>query len=281
MKGNILEKGGIRVVLNISIDENSVIVRNTETGGKWTNKTSNFFGLVYDTLEKQFPDFKPEELGARIAAHVLKGIQGKAEGNPAYMFHCQEIGSTLYDLLSFIDNRRMITPTLKDIENLRIAHRMTVNYLPTAIDNKTGMNFEGLRTVSQVMVAALYYYAYHDYKLVRCKHCGKWFATKTLKQEYCDRISPCFNVIVKGKKPLSCEQAVRNIFQKCGRIKNRIETKANQTVSAQLHRNSFIDRFQRECEPLYLSAKESPTVQNLTNYYNFLKQTDKEKGWLA
>lgn len=268
-------------MLNISIDENNVIVRNTETGGKWTNETTNFFGLVYDKLEKQFPDFKPEELGTRIATHVLNSIQGKTEENPAYMFHCQEIGSTLYDLLSFIDNRRMITPTLKDIENLRIAHRMTINYLPTAIDNKTGMSFEGLRTVSQVMVAALYYYAYHDYKLVRCKHCGKWFATKTLKQEYCDRISPCFNVIVKGKPPLPCEQAVRNIFQKCGRIKNRIETKANQTVSAQLHRNSFIDRFQREYEPLYLSAKESPTVQNLTNYYNFLKQTDKEKGWLA
>ena len=130
------------------------------------------------------------------------------------------------------------------------------------------------------MVAALYYYAYHEYKLVRCKHCGKWFATKTLKKEYCDRVSPCFGNIVGGKTPLSCEQAVRNILQKCGRMKNRIETKTQQTVTGQLHTNPFLEKFNSQCMPLYVTAKKFPTVNNLTSYYNFLKDTEKERGWI-
>lgn len=267
-------------MLNISITKDITTVENTDLYCKWTLKTSEFFGVVYANLEQHFPNFECESLASRIISHTMNVLSGKEE-DAVKIFGCTELGETLYNLIYFIGDKRILAPTLKDIETMRIDNRMTANYLPVSLGDKDSMRFEGLKTVTQVMVAALYYYAYHDYKLVRCKHCGTWFATKTLKQEYCDRISPCFNVIVKGKKPLSCEQAVRNIFQKCGRIKNRIETKANQTVSAQLHRNSFIDRFQRECEPLYLSAKESPTVQNLTNYYNFLKQTDKEKGWLA
>lgn len=236
---------------------------------------------MYATLEKDFPDFKPEEMPSRIIAHVLNGLQGKKEQNPTYIFHCREIGTSLYDLISFIDGRDTIAPTLKDIEDLRIASRMTTNYLPTGIDDRNGMCFEGLKTVSQVMIAALYYYAYHDYKLVKCKHCGKWFATKTLKKEYCDRESPCFGHIVRGRESLSCEQAVRNIFQKCGRIKNRIETCARQTVSAQLHENPFLDTFYSQCLPLYDTAKRFPTVKNLTDYYNFLKDTKKAKGWIT
>ena len=268
-------------MLNISITKDKTTVENTNLYCKWTLETSVFFGIVYENLERHFPDFDCESLGARIAAHVLKAINGEIEKEPVKIFGCTELGSTLYDLIYYINGRSVLEPTLKDIEEIRISNRMAVNYLPVSLNDKDGMRFEGLKTVTQVMIAALYYYAYHDFKLVRCKHCSTWFATKTLKKEYCDRISPCFDTIIKGKTPLPCEKAVRNIFQKCGRIKNRIETKANQTVSAQLHRNSFIDQFQRECEPLYLSAKESPTVQNLTNYYNFLKQADKEKGWLA
>ena len=267
-------------MLNISITADNVVVENRETGGKWTNETVNFFGLVYSRLEANFPNFTQEEMTRRIIAHVSSGVKGEPKPTSPYMFHCREIGTSLYDLISYIDGRSVIAPTLKDIEDLRIAKGMTVNYLPIKIGGMDGMRFEGLKTVSEVMVAALYYYAYHEYKLVRCKHCGKWFATKTLKKEYCDRVSPCFGNIVGGKTPLSCEQAVRNILQKCGRMKNRIETKTQQTVTGQLHTNPFLEKFNSQCMPLYYTAKKFPTVNNLTSYYNFLKDTEKERGWI-
>ena len=267
-------------MLNISITADNVVVENRETGGKWTNETVNFFGLVYSRLEANFPNFTQEEMARRIITHVVSGVKGEPKPTSPYMFHCREIGTSLYDLISYIDGRSVIAPTLKDIEDLRIAKGMTVNYLPIKIGGMDGMRFEGLKTVSEVMVAALYYYAYHEYKLVRCKHCGKLFATKTLKKEYCDRVSPCFGNIVGGKTPLSCEQAVRNILQKCGRMKNRIETKTQQTVTGQLHTNPFLEKFNSQCMPLYVTAKKFPTVNNLTSYYNFLKDTEKERGWI-
>lgn len=265
-------------MLNISIDEDKVTVTNTETCGHWTNETVNFFGLVYEKLEKQFPGFNPGEMGDMIAFHVLNGIQGNQEKNPHYMFHCREIGTSLYDLISFIDGRSTIEPTLKDIEEMRISNRMAANYLPVSFDDKDSMRFEGLKTVTQVMIATLYYYAYHDYKLVRCKHCGKWFATKSLKKQYCTRISPCFGVIINGKDPLKCEQAVRNIMQNCSRIKNRIETKA--AVARRGGDNSYLYCFVEECDKFYMAAKQDPSVFNLQNYYYFLKETEKSKGWL-
>ena len=268
-------------MLNISITKETTEVQNVNLGCKWTIKTSEFFGLVLEKLEYCFPDFDADLLGARIAAHVIKGVNGVDEKEPVQFFGCTELGATLCDLLHFIDGRSVITPTLKEIEEMRIAHRMAANFLPVSITDKDSMRFEGLVTVTQVMIAALYYYAYNDLKLVRCKHCGRWFATDTLKKEYCDRESPCFGNIIKGKTPLTCEQAVRNIQQKCSRIKNRIETKASQTVAAQLHDSSFLLDFSRKCIPLYDAAKKSPTVSNLTNYYNFLKSTEERKGWLV
>lgn len=267
------------MMLNISIRENNVTVINTETGGKWTNETINFFGLVYEKLEKQFPGFKPEEMGDRIALHVLHEIQGIQEEKPLYMFHYREIGTSLYNLISFIDGRDMIALTLKDIEKMRIAHRMTANYLPVSYDEKDGMCFEGLTSVTQVMIAALYYYAFNDYKLVRCKHCGRWFATKSLKMQYCNRISPCFGTIITGKEPLQCEAAVRNIMQKCGRIKNRIETKA--ATARRGGNNSYLYHFAEECDPYYMDAKTAPTVENLEKFYVFLKDTERKQEWLT
>lgn len=264
-------------MLNISINRESAIVENTWLSYKWTLRTVDFFGNVYATLQNHFPDFKCEAMGAIIATRILNKAAGKPVDDPVKIFGCSEIGTSLYDLLMFIDGKSVLTPTLKDIEEMRIIHRMTANYLPIGLGEEDGMRFEGLKTVTQVMIASLYYYAYNDYKLIRCKHCGKWFAAKTLKNQYCSRISPCFDEIIKGKKPLACEDTVRRIMQKCGRIKNRIETKIN---AAQQLDFTMRTSFQRECDSYYLPAKESPTVENLERYYTFLCDTEKRKEWL-
>lgn len=264
-------------MLNISVNQESAIVENTELSCKWTLKTANFFGDVYATLQKHFPDFKCEAMGAIIVARLCDKMAGKTVSDPVKIFGCSEIGTSLYNLIMFIDGKSVLAPTLKDIEEMRITHRMTTNYLPIGLGEKDSMRYEGLKTVTQVMIASLYYYAYHDYKLIRCKHCGKWFTTKTLKKQYCDRISPCFGTIIKGKDKLICEQAVRNIMQKCGRIKNRIETKIN---AAQQLDFTMRTSFQQECDSYYLTAKEAPTVENLERYYAFLCDTEKRKEWL-
>lgn len=265
-------------MLNISVNQESAIVENTELSCKWELKTVDFFGNVYATLEKHFPDFKCEAMGAIIVARLCDKIAGKTVSDPVKIFGCSEIGTSLYDLIMFIDGKSVLAPTLKDIEKMRITHRMTTNYLPIGLGEKDSMRYEGLKTVTQVMIASLYYYAYHDYKLIRCKHCGKWFATKTLKKQFCDRISPCFGTIIKGKTPLTCEETVRRVMQKCGRIKNRIETKI---VAARRFDNNAIYSFSLACDKYYLVAKDTPTVENLEQYYAFLCDTEKRREWLS
>lgn len=207
-------------MLNIIINKEKAIVINTTTGGQWTMDTENFFGTVYSSLEKNYPNFDCDKMSEVIIAHIKKELSEQDDENEKYIFHCKEIGVSYYDLLMYINGHKVLIPTLKDIEKLRIEHRMTSGYLPTGISDDGGMKFEGLETVTQVIIAALYYYAFNGYKLVRCKHCGRWFATKTLETEYCNRISPCYNMIVSGEKVLNAKQP-------CGiavkRIKKRLQ----------------------------------------------------------
>lgn len=255
-------------MLNISIDKKETVVYNTKTCDKWTIKTSLFFGTVYAALEKDFPNFNCSQMGDIVVNRIrnefnrLNG-QPVAEEKSAYLFHCEEYGVTLYNLLMFIDGQKVLSPTLKDIEDLRMVHRMTTSYLPISIDEPGSMRFESLKTVTHVMIASLYYYAYNEYKLVRCKHCGKWFATKTLKEEYCDGISPCYGLIVEGKKVLGSERTCKDAV---GIIKQRLADRKKQ-----IYNKWYAEGFEDECFELnerfykYKTAiKENPTVENIT-----------------
>ena len=255
-------------MLNISIDKKETVVYNTKTCDKWTIKTSLFFGTVYAALEKDFPNFDCSQMGDIVVNRIrnefnrLNG-QPVAEEKSAYLFHCEEYGVTLYNLLMFIDGQKVLSPTLKDIEDLRMVHRMTTSYLPISIDEPGSMRFEGLKTVTHVMIASLYYYAYNEYKLVRCKHCGKWFATKTLKEDYCDGISPCYGLIVEGKKVLGSERTCKDAV---GIIKQRLADRKKQ-----IYNKWYAEGFEDECFELnerfykYKTAiKENPTVENIT-----------------
>lgn len=258
-------------MLNISIDKENTIVENTGLLCKWTLKTVDVFGNVYATLEKNFPDFKTEELGNIIVTRISKKLAGKPVDDPVKIFGCSEIGESFYELIMFIDGKTVLSPTLKDIEEMRISHRMTANYLPISLGEKDSMRFEGLKTVTQVMIAALYYYAYNEYKIVRCRHCGKWFATKTLKEQYCKRISPCFGDIIKGKTPLPCEQAVRNIKQKQSRRHKNVYSYLDISAKDQ----DEIEYFKTESKKLKEAITRSPSVENFKRYEDFLNKYPK------
>lgn len=260
-------------MLNISINKESTVVQNAKTHSQWTMNTTNFFGIVYAALERNFPGFDCSNMANIIVERTINKIAGqKEEKPPVFIFDCEEIGTTLFDLIMFVDNKKVISPTLKDIEELRISHRMTTTYLPVSINDRESMRFEGLKTVTQVMIAALYYYAYFEYKLTRCKHCGKWFATKSLKKEYCDNISPCYGLTIAGKKVLGSERACGDAV---GIIVQRLKDRKKQ-----IYNKWYIDGLDgtdAECTELneeftqfMTIIKESPTVENITACMEYL-----------
>lgn len=256
-------------MLSITIGEEKTIVENSNTYDRYTLKTTNFFGDVYTKLEEHFPHFKSEDLPYKIIEHVRNKIAGR-QVNDVHIFGCIEIGTSLNDLINFINNKEVLSPTIKDIERMRIEQSMGTTYLPSGI-TEDSIRFEGLQNVSQVMVAALYYYAFNEYKIIRCKHCGKWFATKTLKEQYCKRESPCLGTIIKGKAPIPCEQAVQNIRQKQRRRYNNIYHYLYSYAKEQRE----IDYFVTQAQIFKDEIKNNPSPHNFQAYETFLDRYPK------
>lgn len=268
--------------MNICITEQTTTIRNDNAQCQWTIMTENCFGLIYKSLERHFPNFNEDAIVTNCINYMRNAMTGK-DIHPATSYKLLgrvERGHTLLFFREYFDGKESVAFSLQDVDKIRIASRMKSNYLPVSINDTTSMEFDDLTNVTQVMVALLYYYSYYGFKLVKCRHCGRWFATKSLKNQYCKQISPCCGEILKGENK-SCEQAVRQIMQNCTRLRGAIRTKASNTVSAQLHSSKFLPEFEKENMGLECAARERPTVDNLTLYYNFLKRTNKEKKWLG
>ena len=232
------------------------------------------FGNIVPVLENEFPAENYGEPGF-IVKHIRDSLAGSSKAMEIWGMTAKP--TLLHSIYDYFNGREKVDCTLKDIEKMRIMYGINISNFPLSItDFDKGMKFQNISTVLDVAYALLYYYAHNDYKLVKCEHCGRWFATTTFKIKYCPRKST-----FPGYTHLNCEQAVRNIMQNCGRIKNRIDIKAAATPSAQLRINPFVDEFFNQCEPLYLSAKDKPTVENLSKYHAFLKKTEKERKWLV
>lgn len=266
-------------MLNITLTEDKTVVINTgeTTGGQWTLNTVDIFGKVFSTLERDFSGISDSEVNEQIISDIKDNLSGKPQrNNMKYIFNCRERGKTYIFLSDFIDGRKVLSPTLKDVENLRIFCNMTVGFLPIIVDGKEGMRFVGLEDVKQVMTAVLYYYAYNEYKLTRCKHCGKWFAVKSLKTEYCNNISPCYKMKVNGTMVLSaelpCAQAVRTIKERLQSRKKTIYDKlyydgwSNGETDSQEQCRELCDKYAE----LSKKIKEQPSVENILLLHKYL-----------
>lgn len=253
-------------MLTISIGEDKTVIKNPEKYAQWTIKTVNVFGTIYAALEKNFSTLTTDELSARTVEHIWQKMRGEQDEKEVLVLGLSEIGAHFLELKAFIDNRDVIVPTFEEIEEMRIQSFMAVNYLPEVFDDHHGIRFEHLKTVTQVMIAVLYYYTLNHYKLVKCRHCGKWFATKTLKEVYCKRTSPCFGSIITGETPLPCEQAVRNIKQKHARRRRNIY---EYLCNYAMHQEE-IDDFKEQCKQYKSIITKAPTVENFQKYEAFL-----------
>lgn len=154
-------------------------------------------------------------------------------------------------------------------------HQTTCFFIPLVAPCKPLLRMTNIQSIYDVVYGLLYYYAINGLKLAKCEHCGQWFATTSFKNKYCSRKSN-----FPGYEHLPCEQAVRNILQRCGRTKNRIETKMRAVSYSHPNIDVFCESFCKTCDNLYYQAKSSPTKENLKNYMDFLYRTDKERGWL-
>lgn len=116
-------------------------------------------------------------------------------------------------------------------------------------------------TLTEVFFAIWHYLIFHNYtKFNQCKHCGRYFATSNLRQKYCENMSPYQNFT-----HLDCEQAVRNILQKCSRKKKKIYDKLYRYGS-----DETLDQFFSVYEKQREIVKHHASVQNLESLEKLL-----------
>lgn len=220
------------------------------------------FGNVVSVFQNEFPikNYADTEV---LTETIVNLISGKEKQKCIWGLYVN--ASILHTIYSFFDNKDKIVLTLKDVENFRITHNITATYLPiNAVKIDDGIKFCNIKSAKEIVYGLLFYYAYNDYKLVKCEHCGRWFATKTLKNKYCPR-----NSTFLGYTKHNCEQAVRNISQELQREKKRIYN--SMTIYTTNYGNEEINNFLDKCSVFREKIKNRASVENLSEYWEFLK----------
>ena len=144
------------------------------------------------------------------------------------------------------------------------------HYIPLRIDSKTDDIFYSYEStdIKDIIFSSIHFALENGYKLSQCSHCGRWFfkdgSRAGSRKKYCNRKST-FN----GYEHLPCEQAVRNINQELQREKKRIY---NSMVREHLSTEQFVYDFLDECAEYMTKIKKCASVQNLSDYWTFLKK---------
>ena len=144
------------------------------------------------------------------------------------------------------------------------------HFIPLRIDSKTDDIFYCYEStnITDIIFSSIHFALENGYKFSQCSHCGRWFfkdgSRAGSRKKYCNRKST-FN----GYEHLPCEQAVRNINQELQREKKRIY---NSMVREHLSTEQFVYDFLDECAEYRRKIKKCASVQNLSDYWTFLKK---------
>jgi len=124
-------------------------------------------------------------------------------------------------------------------------------------------------SLEESLFAVWHYLIFHDYiKFNKCHHCGGYFATKTLKQDYCNRNSP-----YAGYEHLECGPAAKDIRQELRREVDRIDSmlryRDDLRTTAE-HRATESFAFLEQCNEYRARIKKCSSVENLKAFEGFL-----------
>lgn len=258
-----------------------------------------FGNLIYNYFEsnpiyKGYGSFIRDNFGSKeVALEIMKNDTCISIFEPIASMNCSLL-STINSIYLYTEgkedteqkdkkgNKYGYIPSLDEINDFRLQYHVRIEQLPLEhgdYKNTTGMRFFEIKTIYDVFYGILYYYAYEHLKLKRCEHCGRWFVTASYKTKYCNRKST-----VERYSHLVCKDAAKNMKQECTRVKNRIETKAYSSKTQRSGKNKgsynkYVEELQNKCK-VYQDYTPYESADNLEAYHSFLRETEKQKGWL-
>ncbi|MBR3419202.1 MAG: hypothetical protein IKG82_10980 [Oscillospiraceae bacterium] len=225
------------------------------------------FGNIVDFLESK-------ETPCQYSADDIKDSIIKALNGQDHIEHIYGMSVSIFSICHILHNwfngNTQMSFTMKDLDIMRISSNITEIHKPITHEDyeyKDGMQFT-INSVLDLLFSLLYFYTFEGLKIKRCHHCGKWFATSTLKTNYCARISPCSEMTIAGKPLLNakepCKQAVKTIRQRFLSRKDSIR----QNFST--NHPDRLDDFYKQCADYLARYDKAPTIENIVAFHNYL-----------
>lgn len=129
--------------------------------------------------------------------------------------------------------------------------------------------YNSCRTMIDFVFSIVHYLIFNGYKITHCEHCGRLFATKTLKVKYCaSRLSP-----YSGYEQYTCKKAVKQIVDTLEKRRKteyeRLRKRAAEYGRDSTHWNT-LNSFVSRCDDYKKNIKKGASVELLEEYQSFL-----------
>lgn len=293
------------IISNTHDNKKGVYILNNKDSGYYqlASNINYAFGNLIDVLKESFPEIanmSEEEHAAYTVIRIINNVKNKKKKvkKTLKLYGLTVSEDEAFNIISLtrqthikLTGKSYLIPivdmTIQDVETWYLKKCYRPNrILPlesvhtNGIDFSKGLRILDIKSLFDVVYGLLYFYAFNKLKQTECTHCGRWFATNSLKNEYCNRKSPCnYNDIfnLSKREPLKCKDTVKYIRQKCTKVRGRIREKSSAATSVNSY--IFIESFEKINNELFENQKEYPTVKNLTEYYTFLANTEKNREW--
>jgi hypothetical protein len=128
------------------------------------------------------------------------------------------------------------------------------------------------KNVSELVFSIFHYLVSNEYKFTACKHCGKSFATRNLKFEYCTRNSP-----FEAYERFDCHTACKDIKKKFRRHQEEIDKNINKRINNGMITYDMYDKFTTGWENL--DIENCYSVKCLKEIEEFLDFENRESKW--
>ena len=149
-----------------------------------------------------------------------------------------------------------------------------------AEDIDTWFEYE-CHSVSDMVAAIMHYYMVYGFKLVPCRHCGRIFATQSLKTVYCNRISPYKNNFSQKKsRPEPCKDTVKREIQFLRKKKERLLDRIrNSSDVMRGYTEDVYGKLLQECAQRMNLVCTAPTPENFEKFNYYLECVAQSKEW--
>lgn len=117
-------------------------------------------------------------------------------------------------------------------------------------------------SLSDAIFSIWHFLALNKYKFNKCKHCGRYFATKSYKQEYCSR-----NSTYPKKEEYTCYEAVKRIRQDL----NRQHRAIYQNLYAN-YTKDHLETFEKAFTDAFMDVKDHSDYSTIDSCYAILSK---------